>query len=177
MIINKLLPDYTAANVEKLDEKFYKCNNIEGVVFDIDNTLVAHTETKPPKNIVDYFKFLSSIGVKYAIVSNNNVERVRLFCEELNIPWYGKALKPRKKYLKKVFNEMNVSPKKGCLVGDQLFTDIYGGNRMKMITVLVTAVGEDETGFVSFKRKFEKHILKKNRSILKNYDADINNNV
>ena len=64
---------------------------------------------------------------------------------------------------------MGISPKYGCLVGDQLFTDIYGGNRMKLKTVLVTAVGEDETSFVSFKRRFEKRILMKYSDRLNEY--------
>lgn len=168
-MMKKLLPDYTAANVDRLDKEFYEKNNIKAVVFDIDNTLVAHTEPKPPKNVTDYFCFLKSIGVKYAVVSNNKIDRVRSFCGDLGIPWYGKALKPRKKYIKKVFDEMGISPKYGCLVGDQLFTDIYGGNRMKLKTVLVTAVGEDETSFVSFKRRFEKRILMKYSDRLNEY--------
>ena len=168
--MKKLLPDYLVANVSKLDEEFYKSHNIEAAVFDIDNTLVAHTEPEPPQNVLDYFEFLKSIGIKYGIVSNNSVERVESFCKNLGVPYYGKALKPRKKYLKRVLKDLNVNPKNAVLVGDQIFTDIYGGNRMKMLSVMVTAVGVDETGFVFFKRKFEKIILEKNKSKLKTYN-------
>ena len=167
--MKRLLPDYLVANVSALDEKFYKSHNIEAAVFDIDNTLVAHTEPEPPQNVVEYFEFLKSIGVKYGIVSNNSVERVESFCKNLGIPYYGKALKPRKKYLKMVLKDLGVIPQKAVLVGDQIFTDIYGGNRMKMLSVMVTAVGEDETGFVSFKRRFEKKILENNKNKLKTY--------
>lgn len=168
--MKRLLPDYTVENVSCLDEAFFKSHGLKAAVFDIDNTLVAHTEMVPPENVLEYFEFLKSIGVKYAIVSNNSFERVESFCKDLKIPYYYKALKPRKKYLKKALCDLKVSPKESVLVGDQLFTDIYGGNRMKMLSVLVTAVGEDETGFVSFKRKFEKKILKKNADKLKKYN-------
>lgn len=167
--MKKLLPDYLVANVSKLDEEFYKSHNIEAAIFDIDNTLVAHTEPEPPRDVLEYFEFLKSIGIKYGIVSNNSVERVESFCQKLGVPYYGKALKPRKKYLKKVLKDLGVSPEKAVLVGDQIFTDIYGGNRMRMLSVMVTAVGEDETGFVSFKRRFEKKILEKNKARLKTY--------
>lgn len=166
-MIKRLLPDYLIANVSELDENFYKSHGIEAAVFDIDNTLVAHTEPEPPQNVLDYFAFLDSIGVKYGIVSNNSMERVEAFCKKLGVPYYYKALKPRKKYLKKVLADLKTNPRNAVLVGDQLFTDIYGGNRMKMLSVMVTAVGEDETGFVSFKRKFEKRILSKNKQRLK----------
>jgi HAD superfamily phosphatase (TIGR01668 family) len=164
-----VLPDFLVANVSRLDEEFYKTNGIKAAIFDIDNTLVAHTEPKPPQNVLSYFEFLKSIGIKYAIVSNNNKERVESFCKELGIPYYYKALKPRKKYLKKALSDLGAEAGSSALIGDQLFTDIFGGNRMKMLSVLVTAVGEDETSFVSFKRKFEKKILERNKARLKEY--------
>lgn len=168
-MVEKLLPDYLVKNVSLLDENFYRDNDISAAVFDIDNTLVAHTEMTPPENVLGYFSFLDSIGIKYAIVSNNSMERVESFCRELGIPYYYKALKPRKKFLKKALDDLNVPAEKSALIGDQLFTDIWGGNRMNMLSVLVTAVGEDETGFVSFKRKFEKRILKRNMHRLREY--------
>lgn len=170
-MIKNLLPDYCVKNVWNLDENFYKSNGVEAVVFDIDNTLVAHTEMQPPKDVLKYFEFLKTIGIKYSIVSNNSMERVTSFCKDLGIPYYYKALKPRKKYLKKVLHDLGCDATRSALVGDQLFTDILGGNRMGMTSVLVTAVGEDETGFVSFKRKFEKKILKKHKSNLKTYNS------
>lgn len=170
-MVRKLLPDYCVDNVRILDEKFYKSHGIEAIVFDIDNTLVAHTEMQPPEDVLNYFEFLKNIGIKYSIVSNNSMERVTSFCKDLGIPYYYKALKPRKKYLKKVLHDLGADANKSLLVGDQLFTDILGGNRMGMMSVLVTAVGEDETGFVSFKRRFEKRILKKYKASLKTYNS------
>ena len=168
-MIKKLLPDYTVKNVAALDESFYISRGIRAVIFDIDNTLVAHTEPTPPKNVLIYFLLLESWGIKYAIVSNNSVERVTSFCKELGVPFYGKALKPRKKYLKKVLSELGISSNETCLVGDQLFTDMLGANRIGFLSVLVTAVGEDETSFVSFKRKLEKKILQNNKDKLIEY--------
>lgn len=162
----KLLPDVTVKNVHLLDREFYEKNNIKGVIFDIDNTLVAHTEPTPPEDVLEYFEKLRGWGIKYAIVSNNSHERVHSFCKDLGVPYYGKALKPRKKYLKKTLRELGIEKRECALVGDQLFTDIFGGNRMGFLSVLVTAVGCDETSFVSFKRKFEKKILEKNSEIL-----------
>ncbi len=168
-MIKKLLPDYTVRNVAVLDENFYSERAIKAVIFDIDNTLVAHTEPTPPENVLEYFALLGKWGIKYAIVSNNTKERVESFCKELGVPYYGKALKPRKKYLKKVMNEMEVTKAETALVGDQLFTDMLGANRMGLCSVLVTAVGEDETSFVSFKRRFERKILENNKEKLTEY--------
>jgi HAD superfamily phosphatase (TIGR01668 family) len=152
-------PHRTAANVFELDEKFYKENNIKGVVFDIDNTLVTADTVTPPEDILSYFNFLGSLGIKIAIVSNNYKERVEAFCANLPYIYVARAWKPFKKNLKKVRKEFGLASNEICLVGDQIFTDIYGGLRMKFYTVLVTAVGANETKFVAFKRIFEKAVM------------------
>ena len=58
---------------------------------------------------------------------------------------------------------MGVTPKETALVGDQLFTDVWGGNLLNMTTVLVKPISEVEDGFVKFKRQFERRILKNMR--------------
>ena len=160
-MIKKMLPRYAVTDVKKLDRSFYEENGIKAVIFDIDNTLVKHTQAVPTKEIHEYLENLKLWGIKFGVVSNNSKERVENFCRELGIRGYYRAFKPRKKYLKKAIEAFGCSESEICFVGDQIFTDIYGANRMKFVPVLVSAVGEDETGFVSFKRRFEKKILKK----------------
>ncbi len=155
----RFYPHRTAKNVFELDEKFYTSNNIKGVIFDIDNTLVTHDTKTPPKEISDYFKFLENLGIKIAIASNNHRERVETFSKDLGYTYISRAWKPFKKNLKRIKKEFNLPENEICLVGDQIFTDIYGGLRMKFYTVLVTAVGENETKFVAFKRIFEKAVM------------------
>ncbi len=158
-MFKRFYPHTTAQNVFELDEKFYTSNNIKGVIFDIDNTLVTSDTLTPPREILDYFLFLENLGIKIAIVSNNYVERVESFCKDLPYIYVARAWKPFKKNLRKVQKEFNLLPEQICLIGDQVFTDIYGGLRMKFHTVLVTAVGANETKFVAFKRIFEKAVM------------------
>lgn len=160
-MLEKLYPDLCVESIWDLDISFYKSNNIEGVIFDIDNTLVTSDKEVPNEEVLKYFEFLRNNGIKSSIVSNNNMQRVDLFCQNLGIPYSGRAYKPLKKHLKKMCMSMGVSPNRVCLVGDQLFTDIYGANRMGFFSVLVTALGANETRFVAFKRIFEGYILNK----------------
>lgn len=158
-MFKKFYPDKIANSVFELDESFYKKSGIKGVIFDIDNTLVCHHEIVPPQKVKDYFGFLSEIGIKAAIASNNYSERVEPFCKELDVPYVSRAWKPFKKNLKTLSSELSLMTEEICLVGDQIFTDIYGGKRMGFYTVLVAAVGENETSFVAFKRFFEKLVI------------------
>jgi len=160
-MIEKCYPKYCVNSIWDLTEEFYKDNNIKAVIFDIDNTLVTHTTKVPPKDVLEYFDFLKVNDIRYGIVSNNNKKRVEAFCKDLNVPYIYRAFKPRKAPLKKLQKEFDVPSQNICLVGDQLFTDMLGANRMGFVSVVVTALGENETGFVSFKRVFEKLIMKK----------------
>ena len=158
-MFKKFYPSMTVENVFQLDENFYISNGIKGVIFDIDNTLVTSDVLKPTDEILEYFEFLKKSGIKIAIVSNNYKERVDLFCSGLDIVYVSRAWKPFKKNLRAVMSTFSLCPNEVCLVGDQIFTDIYGGKRMKFYTVLVTALGKSETRFVAFKRIFEKMVM------------------
>ena len=161
IMFQKCYPMYCVKSVYELDEAFYTSNGIKAVIFDIDNTLVTHDTPIPPQELMEYFAQLDRWGIKYAIASNNKRSRVELFCRNLGVPYYDRAAKPLKICLKRLLKKFGVDEKSVCLVGDQLFTDIFGANRMGFVSVLVTAVGEDETGFVSFKRVFERMLMKR----------------
>ncbi len=160
-MIQKCYPKYCVNSIWDLTKEFYQSNNIKAVIFDIDNTLVTHTTPVPPKDVLDYFEFLKLNGIKYAIASNNSKSRVETFCKNLNVPYIYRAFKPRRAPLKKLAKQFDVPNQNICLVGDQLFTDMLGANRMGFVSVVVTALGKNETGFVSLKRVFEKMIMKK----------------
>ena len=155
------LPDSYAKNVFSVDLNALKRRGIQLILCDIDNTLVTYADSVATKEVILWLESLRESGFKLYIVSNNDKERVRVFSESVNLPHYGKALKPLKKYLKKACLDMGITPKETVLVGDQLFTDIWGGNLMGMKTVLVKPISEVEDGFVRFKRRFERRILKK----------------
>lgn len=160
-MLNKCYPDFCVKSVWELDEAFYEKNGIKAVIFDIDNTLVVHREAEPTKEVLEYFEFLKSKGIKYAIVSNNSQKRVDLFCKNLGVPYACRALKPRRKHLRRMVKALDVPKENVCFVGDQVFTDMLGANRMGFVSVMVVALGENETGFVAFKRIFEKMVMNK----------------
>lgn len=160
-MIEKCYPDFCVTSVWQLDSEFYAKNDIKAVIFDIDNTLVSHKEMEPTEDVLKYFEFLKSQGIKYGIVSNNSAARVGSFCKNLGVPYAHRAFKPRKKHLKIVADSLGVDCKNICFVGDQVFTDMLGANRMGFVSVMVEALGENETGFVALKRVFEKMVMNK----------------
>ena len=155
------LPDIFAETVFDIDTEALKNQGIKGFIFDIDNTLATYAMPVADEKTAEWLKNLEKSGFGIFIVSNNDKERVRIFAENVGVPYFGKALKPLDFYLRAACRRMGIKPKETALVGDQLFTDIWGGNLLKMKTILVKPISEVEDGFVKFKRQFERRILKK----------------
>ena len=157
------LPDIFVDTVFDMNLEDLKSKKIKAFIFDIDNTLATYAMPVADEKTASWVKKLKADGFKIFIVSNNDKERVRVFSENIDVPYFGKALKPLGIFLRRACKAMGVTPKETALVGDQLFTDVWGGNLLNMTTVLVKPISEVEDGFVKFKRQFERRILKNMR--------------
>lgn len=160
-MLKRFLPEISLNTAYDIDFVKFRDEGIKAFIFDIDNTIATYAMPVPDERCRKWLGEILDMGFKIYFVSNNEEERVKGFAENVSIPYIAKALKPRKKYLKLACDEMGVKPTEAVLVGDQLFTDIWGGNRMKMRTVLVEPISEAEDAFVKFKRNFEKWVFKR----------------
>jgi len=71
------------------------------------------------------------------------------------------AKKPLKTGFKKVQEKLKEPAQNIAVVGDQIFTDIIGGNRCKMFTILVEPIAEKDIWITMIKRPLENAIKKK----------------
>lgn len=145
-------------NLEKLKEL-----GIKGFIFDVDNTIVPYDTPVPDEKVKEWFKKIKEMGFVSYIASNNNKCRVEHFAKDLGIGFMPKANKPLTKNLKQICKNMGISVQETAMVGDQLFTDMLGGNMAGMFTVLIEQISPVEGKFIKFKRIFEKMILPKKR--------------
>ncbi len=149
---------------EKLYEKGYR-----GIIYDLDNTLVPHG-APADERALELMDRLKSIGYTIFFLSNNRKERVEMFNEKIGALYLCKASKPNKRGYLKAAEMMNLDPSKILVVGDQIFTDIWGANMAGMRSCLVMPIdrSSDEIQIV-IKRMLEKVVLipylKKNKII------------
>ena len=71
------------------------------------------------------------------------------------------AKKPLKTGFKKIQEKLQEKPENIAVVGDQIFTDIVGGNRCKMFTILVEPIAEKDIWITMIERPIENAIKKK----------------
>ena len=160
-MLKKLYPDYIFPTIQDIDDDFFRKLNIRFLIMDIDNTLVPYTCPEPTKQAHAFLQRLKKANIAGGFVSNNHAARVELFNKTIGLPYICNAKKPFTAGIKKLMKIIEADKMHTALIGDQIFTDIYGGNRAGLTTILVNPIESSETPFFAFKRKYEKMVLKK----------------
>ena len=158
-----LMPQLLLRDVYGLTDDFLKEHGIRGIIFDIDNTLVGFRTPVPTAENLELFARLQAQGIKIAVASNNNIRRVGRYAEGLEIPAYHRSCKPLGFVLAKIRRQFGLPAGQIALVGDQIYTDMLGGNCAGMITVLVEPIDHKETVFFKIKRALERPVIERRK--------------
>lgn len=69
---------------------------------------------------------------------------------------------------KKAMRRLEVTASETVMIGDQLLTDVLGGNRLGLHTILVVPVSEAEGFFTKINRRMEQRVFRwmKQRGLL-----------
>ncbi|MFO7171619.1 MAG: YqeG family HAD IIIA-type phosphatase [Bacillota bacterium] len=131
-------------SIHSIDVKALRARGIRAVMVDLDNTLVAWRYPRPTPAVLEWFDRLRAEGIKVCIVSNGGSRRVEAFARQAGVPFIGSARKPRSRGFRRALALLGTRPSETAVVGDQLFTDILGGNLLGLYTILVAPVSRRE---------------------------------
>ncbi|OPZ87416.1 MAG: Mannosyl-3-phosphoglycerate phosphatase [Firmicutes bacterium ADurb.Bin419] len=165
-MIEKFYPRHKVDKVQDIELDMLTKNNIKGLILDIDNTLVPEHVAEADQNAVAWIEKVKKAGFKVCIVSNASEKRVVKFNEKLKVHAIHRASKPSSKAFVRAARLMDIKPEETAVIGDQIFTDIFGGNRVNMFTVLVKPIDKREVIYVRAKRIAEKYVLAKHEKFL-----------
>lgn len=164
-----LIPDMYQKSIYSINyEKLYNCG-IRCLLFDLDNTCVPYVEKVPSKKLIDLFDYLKDMGFKVILFSNATKKRLEVFKNTLVVDCSYSSRKPSKRKFLKVLKMYNFDLSEVAIIGDQLFTDILGGNRVGIKTILVNPMSKKDMPLTFIFRILERGQFKKfkKRSILK----------
>ncbi len=161
MILRKLTPHLMVKRLPDVSLDFLWEKGIRGLIIDLDNTLVPWGGFEFPPGVKSWVKEAQERGFKIFLVSNALEERVNHFRESLGIPGISQAQKPRGGAFRLALQEMGLEKNQVAVVGDQLFTDVWGGNRLGLFTILVSPVNDEEFFFTRLVRRIERRVLKR----------------
>lgn len=160
-MLNKFQPDQYYQDIFAIDLDLLKQEGIKGMICDIDNTIVPWSEYSVVEEVIDWFAEIKRRGFKICLLSNGKDERVSYFSKKLSIPAVGLAIKPAKKAFRQAQEKLGLEKDEIVVVGDQIFTDIYGGNRMGFKTILVDPLSQKEFFMTRLMRKLERLVFKR----------------
>jgi HAD superfamily phosphatase (TIGR01668 family) len=156
----RLLPDQIVHTVYDIDLNELKAKGVRGIITDLDNTLVSARTALATPELVTWLDGVKETGLRVVILSNNNLGRVAKFAEPLGIPFVPAARKPSNVAFHKALEKLDLPPEHAVVVGDQMLTDVLGGRRMGLHTILVTPISLGEEGIMTrINRKIEKIAL------------------
>lgn len=161
--MEKYVPDIYQKSIYTIDYSKLLSRGIKCLLFDLDNTIIPPREKVMPQKAKDLFISLKQKGFKVIIFSNSPSFRTKPYKKFLDVDTYSNCHKPSDKKFKKVFKEYNFNLDEIAIIGDQLLTDIKGGNNVGITTVLVTPITKKDHLPSMFFRHIENRIMQKLR--------------
>ena len=136
-----LTAHWTGKSIFDISPQALAQRGIHLLLADLDNTLSPYGVPEPTQQVQAWAKALKANGITLFVLSNNrHPERPKRFSTALGVPFIGHAGKPKPHSFYKAMEQMGCGPQETAIVGDQIFTDILGGSRAGVTTLLVEPI-------------------------------------
>lgn len=147
--------DYKVRNILCITPEMIRESGAKVLLLDADNTLSFHGSAKPFPGVAEWVDEMKKNGIGLIIISNNSKKRIAPFAEKLGIPYIAKSAKPLKKGFLAGCGKFGAKPSEAAVIGDQVFTDVVGGNLIGAKVFLTKPLGPETDRFLKIKRKLE----------------------
>ena len=133
---------------------------IHGILLDLDNTLLAWDNLVLSDEVQNWVRRATDAGFRLCIVSNAHWMRLETQSVVLGIPYIADAMKPSIKAMRKALDLLGLKTHQATMVGDQIFTDVLGGNRLGLFTILVVPLFLKEQRWMKGVRWMESKVVR-----------------
>jgi HAD superfamily phosphatase (TIGR01668 family) len=155
-----LCPDLRVVSIYSIDLEQLWNQGIRGVLCDLDNTLIEWDNNRPSPEMLQWMRLVKERGFQVCLLSNNSAQRVQEIAQYADVPFFAPARKPLLRVFQQALSSMELRPEQTAMVGDQMFTDVLGGNRLGMYTIWVHPLSSKEFFGTRFTRIIENAILR-----------------
>ncbi|NJP36522.1 YqeG family HAD IIIA-type phosphatase [Alkalicoccus luteus] len=158
--MKKFIPNEYVQSIYDIDTANLKELGIRGIITDLDNTLVEWDRKDATDELLNWLEMLRNEGFEVVIVSNNNEKRVHTFAAPHGLTFIHSAKKPFSRAFRAACKLMKLKHEETVVIGDQLLTDILGGNRAGFRTILVVPVAQTDGILTKFNRQVERRVFR-----------------
>lgn len=148
--------DVTDIDLDQLQK-----DGVKGLIFDLDSTLVAPHAGKLTDDVSVWLKQARD-NFQVAVVSNNKrdayIQEVGILLDMHCVGW---AAKPSTKAFLDVLARFQLAPHEVAVIGDRPLTDVWGGLRAGMKTILVMPLKSmNEPEWIRVFRRLERWFIR-----------------
>jgi len=162
-MLRLLCPQLYLSSVYALDIDSLLRQGIKGIIIDLDNTIISWGEygRDPEKHtrLRGWLDSLRQAGFQLCILSNNQGKKVTDLAADFGLGIVAGAAKPRRAAYLRAMRRLGTRPETTAMIGDQIFTDILGGNRLGLYTILVVPLSRREFIGTRLVRVVERWVL------------------
>ncbi len=159
--IEAVTPDNYYPSIYKIDYQTLKKENINTLLFDIDNTITKVDDLNVPQETIELMENLKKQEFKILLFSNNHQQRAFPVAQKLNLPLLSDAGKPEKKAYAKALNILNSTKENTAAIGDQLLSDVVGAKKYGIKVILVDQLSKENNIQTGLAQKLQKYMIKK----------------
>lgn len=154
-------PDIKLQKVTDITLELLKKYEITALILDVDNTLSTHHGQVLTDGLEVWLKTMKENGIKMTVLSNSNSKRLEPFAKKIGLNYISLGLKPLPFGYLRALKRLKSKRCETAIVGDQIFTDVLGGNAVSLKTILLTPIKPETSLRFRIKRKVEAFLIKK----------------
>jgi len=155
-----LYPELYVPSLFDIDLEALRKKGINSLIIDLDNTIMPRGARRPEQAVEEWLSRVREQGFRLCIVSNSRDSSVRELTHRLGVPVIIRAVKPRRRPFVRALELMGATREETAVIGDQIFTDVLGGNRLGLYTILIDPLdGKEFIGTRLISRPLERLFL------------------
>jgi uncharacterized protein len=160
VFLDALRPDRYYESLISVDLADLARRGLEGLIVDLDNTMVPRKGRDCTDELLSWLETAREAGLAVCIVSNNWKSRVGGIATRLGLPMVARATKPRARAFLLGMEALGTGREQTAVIGDQMFTDVLGGNRLGLYTILVKPLPGRELPHTVVLRRVERYLIR-----------------
>ena len=155
------LPDIKLNRITDITVELLSEYNISALLLDVDNTMSTHHGTVLTDGLLEWIAKMQDGGIELLVLSNSKKKRVEPFANKIGLPFIALGCKPLPMGYLRGVKRLQKKRRNIAIVGDQIFTDIIGGNIVGVKTIMLTLIKPEDGWSFKVRRKLEKKIIAK----------------
>ncbi|MBB5235622.1 YqeG family HAD IIIA-type phosphatase [Deinococcus budaensis] len=156
-----LRPRDVLAHVHDITPEFLAARGLRGLLLDLDNTLIPYGSYEERADVMAWAADLRRSGIRLYLLSNATGKRARFWIDKLGFEGVGMAGKPNPRAFRQGLRQLGLPAHQVGMVGDQVFTDVLGGNLAGMHTILVHPLVDNALPHTRVTRRLERAVLRR----------------